>query len=156
MRENTLELRPEFAEVLRIAIRRRGLTYRKAAVILNSYLPREVHVSDFSLWTYAKGRARPRRIDVVKAISEAFEIDIEELIVMQDGPENQASHISVKDRGNGTVLVSVKMTVPTEVAERICSLFAEASRTASSESVSTLRPENERMAMPPSSENADF
>lgn len=125
MREFTLDLQPGFAEAVHLAIKRSGLTYRQAAMKLKPHLPQGVLISDVSLWSYAKGRARPRRIDVVKAISCAFDISLEELIVMNKRRREESQEISIRDLNNGKAFISVKLTLPMSIAEKVHSVLAD-------------------------------
>ena len=74
--ESTLDFdRRDFARLLKSAIKSRGLTYHRAAEIVRDLLPEGTKFSHVSMWHYASGRTRPRRLEVFRALCDAFEID---------------------------------------------------------------------------------
>lgn len=83
-RESTLRITSDFTDVLSFKINELGLTYIQAANRVNGYLSENFSVSNVSLSAYANGKSRPRRIEVVRAIAAAFDIDLELLIETPD------------------------------------------------------------------------
>lgn len=60
------------ADRLKLAIRRSGWTYARAAAEVRRHLPQDTKLSSVSVWSYATGRTTPRRESYIKAIEAAF------------------------------------------------------------------------------------
>lgn len=102
-KERTLDIDRElFAHRLWQAIKRSGLTYRETARRAQPHLPEGLRLSDVSVWSYAKGRSVPRRLDCVAALARALQIDIAELTGTQkDASEGSERAMLVEDLGEG-------------------------------------------------------
>lgn len=76
--ESTLDIdRTVFAPLLKRAIKARGLSYHRAADLVRERLPESSRLSHVSIWHYASARATPRRIEVFRALCDAFDLDYE-------------------------------------------------------------------------------
>lgn len=62
------------ADRLRLAIQRSGWTYAQAAEAVRRHLPEDTKLSPVSIWSYATGRAAPRRASYIEAIEAAFRV----------------------------------------------------------------------------------
>jgi hypothetical protein len=125
------------------AIRSKGLTFTEAAERARRYLPPDARLSHTSIWSYATGRASPKRLSYIEAIEKAMEVEPhglgdepEELprsIRAQSirgqsgraqehpGPAAEATgsgeqSISIVDNGDGSSHLNISATVPWSVA----------------------------------------
>lgn len=81
MKETTLLLDRElFAQRLFYAIKSCGFTYKETARRARPHLPDGMSLSDVSVWSYAKGRSLPRRLEAVEALASALEVPVSHLM----------------------------------------------------------------------------
>lgn len=117
MKEPTLDIPGEFADTLWRLIKERGLSYREASLRARPFLPTGVELSDVSVWNYAKGRAKPRRLAVVEALARGLEVSVDELLGRhRDG-------VSVRPNGDGTAVVAVQMSISLDAAVEIAKIL---------------------------------
>jgi hypothetical protein len=76
-------------EKLMRAIRDKGLTYAEAAQHARRHLPDDTRLSHTSVWSYATGRATPKRLTYIEAIEKALGVEPNGL--SHDGNGNAAS-----------------------------------------------------------------
>lgn len=73
---STLDIdRTVFAPLLKRAIKKRGLSYQRAAELVRDRLPPSSKLSHVSIWHYASAQTTPRRLDVFEALCDVFDID---------------------------------------------------------------------------------
>jgi hypothetical protein len=115
------------------AIRSKGLTFTEAAERARRHLPPDARLSHTSIWSYATGRASPKRLSYIEAIEKAMEVEPHGL---GDGPGDAAqiahgqepvghpveapvaseNSISIVDNGDGSSYLSISAKVPWPVA----------------------------------------
>lgn len=129
-KERTLDLdREAFAYNLWQAIKCRGLTYREAARRAQPHLPQGVRLSDVSVWSYAKGRSVPRRLDCVAALARALDMPLAALTGI-DARESGAAEsgtgergVRIEERGGGRVRLSVDLETSWQTALAVLRLL---------------------------------
>lgn len=120
--------RVEFARMTKYGIKSKGLTYKAVSEMLNSAVP-GAKVSDVSIWSYAQGKAAPRRLWVYKALEEVLEISYDRLFVRRDddaappeGSDVTDDRVMVRDVG-GRAEMRIKVCVPWPTALKILDLI---------------------------------
>jgi len=115
-------------EKLMRAIRSKGLTYSEAAQQARRHLPPDSRLSHTSIWSYATGRANPKRLTYIEAIEKAMGVaphglGDNEMLDIKPGAEdenqseeNQEHSISLVDNGDGSTLLRVRARVPWPIA----------------------------------------
>jgi hypothetical protein len=114
------------------AIRRQGMTYSEAAERARAHLPPGSRLSHTSIWSYATGRASPKRLSYIEAIEKAMGVEPHGLCdengtaskpqtaggtAAADASTEQS--ISMIDNGDGTTFLAIKAAVPWPVAIQI-------------------------------------
>jgi hypothetical protein len=121
-------------EKLMRAIRDKGLTYVEAAQRARRHLPDDTRLSHTSVWSYATGRATPKRLTYIEAIEKAVgaephglsgesgngtappEDRTAEPVVLTDLPERM---LVINDVGGNTAHIKLQLSVPWPVALKI-------------------------------------
>jgi hypothetical protein len=115
-------------EKLMRAIRSRGLTFSEAAQKARTYLPPDARLSHTSIWSYATGRASPKRLTYIEAIEKAMGVaphglgdDVSSAQLFDRGeeqpPDSESEQsISLVDNGDGSTFLRVRARVPWSVA----------------------------------------
>jgi hypothetical protein len=128
MNDGTRTPRRISPEKLMRAIRSKGLTFSEAAQQARRYLPPDARLSHTSIWSYATGRASPKRLTYIEAIEKAMGVaphglcDEEPVAGYPDEDPDQASDsesehsISLVDNGDGSTFLRVRARVPWSVA----------------------------------------
>ena len=115
------------------AIRSKGLTFTEAAERARRHLPPDSRLSHTSIWSYATGRASPKRLSYIEAIEKAMDVephglgdDLGELSpstrLQQRSPQPAEvplageQSISIVDNGDGSTQLNISATVPWSVA----------------------------------------
>jgi hypothetical protein len=118
-------------EKLMRAIRSRGLTFSEAAQQARRYLPPDARLSHTSIWSYATGRASPKRLTYIEAIEKAMGVaphglGDDDLVDRFSDPDDERSpdseseqSISLVDNGDGSTFLRVRARVPWAVAIQI-------------------------------------
>lgn len=124
-KERTLDLdRETFAYNLWQAIKCRGLTYREAARRARPHLPQGVRLSDVSVWSYAKGRSVPRRLDCVAALARALDMPLAALTGGDIGESGAgAPGVAIEERGAGRVRLAVDLETTWQTALAVVRLL---------------------------------
>lgn len=124
-KERTLDLDREiFAHNLWQAIKCRGLTYREAARRAQPHLPPGVRLSDVSVWSYAKGRSVPRRLDCVAALARALDMPVEALTGGQSRESGAGEQgVRIEARGEGRVRLAVDVETSWQTAHAVLRLL---------------------------------
>jgi hypothetical protein len=114
-------------EKLMDAIRSKGLTFSEAARRARKHLPADSRLSHTSIWSYATGRASPKRLSYIEAIEKSMEVEPHGLSdpVVNRAPAMREPidpvmlpepSISVVDNGDGSTFFNISATVPWSVA----------------------------------------
>ena len=110
------------------AIRSKGLTFSEAARRARKHLPLDTRLSHTSIWSYATGRASPKRLSYIEAIEKSMEVEPHGLSEPQqprapitnreqiDPAMLPEPSISVVDNGDGSTFLNISATVPWSVA----------------------------------------
>ncbi len=115
------------------AIRGKGLTFTEAAERARRHLPPDSRLSHTSIWSYATGRASPKRLSYIEAIEKAMDVEphglgdelneLPQLDRTQENARNAAEaptsgehSISIIDNGDGSSHLNISATVPWSVA----------------------------------------
>jgi hypothetical protein len=112
------------------AIRRQGLTYSEAAERARAHLPVGARLSHTSIWSYATGRASPKRLSYIEAIEKAMGVEPHGLSEEGDAaPHSQKAPatgageadktVVMVDNGDGTAFLRISAAVPWPVAIQV-------------------------------------
>jgi hypothetical protein len=118
------------------AIRDNGLTFVEAARRARRHLPEDARLSHTSVWSYATGRATPKRLTYIEAIEKA--VGVEPNGLCDDGDRRKAASteeersidairpddprafmLVVRDVGAGKAHLKIRLAVPWPVALEI-------------------------------------
>lgn len=114
-------------EKLMRAIRSKGLTFSEAAQQARRHLPPDARLSHTSIWSYATGRASPKRLTYIEAIEKAMGVAPHGLgdddlagDPRDDHPQlseaDTEQSITLVDNGDGSTFLRVRARVPWSVA----------------------------------------
>ncbi len=97
-------------EKLLRAIRDKGLTYVETAQRARSHLPEDTRLSHTSVWSYATGRASPKRLTYIEAIEKAVGVEPHSLSDHGDdkdaaSPDEERGASGVSEHPPGSKLV---------------------------------------------------
>lgn len=110
------------------AIRSKGLTFSEAARRARKYLPADSRLSHTSIWSYATGRASPKRLSYIEAIEKSMGVEphgLSDPPIARTAPASREPidptmlpepSISVVDNGDGSTFLNISATVPWSVA----------------------------------------
>lgn len=111
------------------AIRRQGLTYSEAAERARAHLPAGSRLSHTSIWSYATGRASPKRLSYIEAIEKAMGVEPHGLSeepepapqtqVQPAGEGEPDKTVVMIDNGDGTAFLTINAAVPWPVAIQV-------------------------------------
>ena len=124
------------------AIRSKGLTFSETAQRARRHLPAHTKLSHTSVWSYATGRATPKRLPYIEAIEKALGVEPHGLSgprrENEDGStESQVpgttrggkEHVlAITDCGNGVAHLNVQTVVSWEVALAVMNLLCKRAR----------------------------
>jgi hypothetical protein len=124
-------------ENLMRAIRTKGLTFQQTAQLARRHLPAESRLSHTSVWSYATGRATPKRLSYIEAIEKAVGAEPDGLRnQMNEGSgSSQALHdennvLAVKDLGEGLAHLEVQTVASWREALSVLALLCKNARKA--------------------------
>lgn len=128
-----------FAGRLKQAIKRRGLTYIRAAELVRERLAEGLSISHTSIWLYASGRSVPRRMEIFRALCDEFDIVCapdendspldeqetfsERQLVFAIGGPRQEIQLLLRDSGCGVAFISFEAEVEWEKALQIATIL---------------------------------
>lgn len=110
------------------AIRSKGLTFSEAARRARKHLPADARLSHTSIWSYATGRASPKRLSYIEAIEKSMGVEphgLSDPVANRVAPAAREPidpetlpepSISVVDNGDGSTFLNISATVPWPVA----------------------------------------
>jgi hypothetical protein len=128
-------------ENLMRAIRTKGLTFHQTAQLARRHLPADARLSHTSVWSYATGRTKPKRLSYVEAIEKAVGVEPEGLsgemtdesdVDVSDaraGPRDGREHVlAVEDIGDGFAHLDVQVVASWSEALSVLALLCKNAR----------------------------
>lgn len=130
------------------AIRAKGWTFHQAAQLARRHLPSDARLSHTSVWSYATGRATPKRMSYIEAIEKAVGVEPNGLsgqvadeidgdfpdaersdAVVRPAPGDGREHVlSVRDLGEGVAHVEVQVVTSWNEALSVLNMLCKRAR----------------------------